>query len=152
MRTLTLLASGVLAGISAAGPAGAQPSVWQGNLFITSVTQACTASGAAAAGDYFTAVYRPSIPPPGEEFMGIYGGNAAWLLRDLTLRGKQAPDTHLISSEAELRSASTMVVLRITPRTITSTTRVVEISGTIDNFFENFGCVVGVTGALGSRP
>jgi hypothetical protein len=73
MRTLTLLASGVLAGVSAAGPAGAQPSVWQGNLFITSVTQACTTSGAAAVGDYFTAVYRPSIPPPGEEFMGIYG-------------------------------------------------------------------------------
>jgi hypothetical protein len=122
------------------------------------VTQACTTSGAASVGEYFTAAYRPDIapPPPGQSFesLAIYEGTAAWLLNALgrTLRGKQAPDTHLISSDAELRSASTTVVLKITPRTITSTTRVVEISGTINNFFENGGCSVGFNGVLGLRP
>lgn len=58
----------------------------------------------------------------------------------------------MISSDAELRSASTTVVLKITPRTITSTTRVVEISGTINNFFENGGCSVGFNGVFGLRP
>jgi hypothetical protein len=154
MRRLTAFAGALAAALPAAGPAAAQPPIWQGDMFITSATQACATSGAAVADDFFTAVYRPNITGQSQESLALFSGRAAWLLNAIekSLRGRAVADSHVISSDATIHSSSATVVLRIAPATIAPTTRVVTISGTLTGFFNNVGCDVGVSAALGLRP
>jgi hypothetical protein len=156
MRTLAVLAAAVLAGGLAAEPAAAAPTVWQGDLFITSATSACTSFDINTA-SFFRAVYRPDIAPPpagqAKEALSIVSGRSAVILEASTLRGKGAPSSIVIGSEAEFFGPETISVnLTITPSTIKATTPAVEISGSINNFFNISGCTVGVVGALGLRP
>jgi hypothetical protein len=159
MRTLAILIGAILAiGVSAASKAQVPPSVWQGSVFVTSVTPTCTDTDVTAVGNFYTAVYRPNIPasPPNQanEALTLVTPRSAFLLAatDKTLRGKAKADGVEIGSRAIVSEMATTVVLKITPATITKSTPVVQISGTINNLFNETGCNVGVVGALGLRP
>jgi hypothetical protein len=159
MRTLAILIGAILTiGVSAASKAQVPPSVWQGNVFVTSVTPTCTATGVTSVGNFYTAVYRPNIAPPptnqANEALTVATPRSAFLLAATgkTLRGKAKADGVEIGSRAILSEMPTTVDLKITPVTITKSTPVVQISGTINNLFNETGCNVGVVGALGLRP
>ncbi len=68
------------------------------------------------------------------------------------MRGKANASGLVIGSRAEAGEAPTTVDLTITPTKITSSTPSIEITGTINNFFNDTGCNVTVVGALGLRP
>jgi hypothetical protein len=160
MRTFRILAAGVLAaGVSTASVAQVtEPSVWQGDLFFTSVTTTCTELGVASIGDFDRTIYRPNIAPPptgqADEALALITSRSAFFLAATgkTLRGKAKANTADIASHATFGGASTTVDLKITPAKIKSDTPVVQISGTINNYFDVKGCNIGVVGALGLRP
>lgn len=160
MRTLTALAAGlVAAGLSAAAVAQTpEPAVWQGDLFITETPPAaCTSEF--AAGDFYRSIYRPFVGtlPDNKEnaALSVVTTRSAFFLEanpGKILAGKNVKaDTAGISSHAIFFSGSTTVDLKITPTKISAATPVVQISGTLDNFFGITGCDVVVVGALGLR-
>ena len=158
MRTLAILGGAIMAvGVSTAGGAQ-QPAVWQGDLFITTITSTCTTEDVTAVGDFYRSVYRPNIAPPpdsqADEALSLIGERNAIILEATgkTLRGKAKASELVIFSHAEAGQAPTTVDLTITPAKIRSSTLSVEIKGTINNFFNDTGCNVTVVGALGLRP
>jgi hypothetical protein len=135
--------------------AQAAPSVWEGDLFVTNVTSQCTAMGIASVGEYFRAVYAPHLAaqdPP--EAIALFGPKAALVLQATggTLRGVKNFEATHISDDAGLGQFSGTVDYTIKPTTITATTQVVQISGTINNFGSVPGCKIGVITALGLVP
>ena len=150
-RTLAALIPVVLA----AGPAqAAEPAVWQGDLFFTSVTPTCTANGVIAAGDFTRAVYRPRLTAgDAAEGLSIIFPRAALILEATgkSLRSTAPATETSIGSHAGIGQDSTTVTLAITPAKITATTPVVQISGTLRNVFTVSGCNATIVGALGLR-
>jgi hypothetical protein len=156
-----MFVGGVLAvGLSTASIAQVtEPSVWQGNVFFTSVSQACT--GIAAEGDFQLVVYRPYIAgspanSPNDGLL-LVTSRSAFLVEAThkTLRGKtaEAKETALTSHAGFSDAPTTVEALEIKPGKITPATPVVEIlSGTIDNYFNVSGCNIGISGALTLRP
>ena len=69
------------------------------------------------------------------------------------MRGKVTADSLFLDHDGfEYGPDKISLNLAITPAKISGTTRVVEISGTIDSFFNLGGCKVSVTAVLGRRP
>jgi hypothetical protein len=158
MRTLAMVAGGLLAiGVSMTCRAQEAP-VWQGFLFVTSATSTCTTDEVTAVDDYYTSVYRPNIAPPptnqAKAALSISFGRGIALLEapGSTLRGSVNATSTLIGSRAELFTTSSPVDLKITPAKITASTPVVQISGTIANFLNGTSCNVAVNGVFGLRP
>jgi hypothetical protein len=140
----------------AAGAAqAAQPSVWQGSVFYTAVTPACTASDTAAVDDAELSVYRPRFgsqtEPEGLSVITTRSGFVITAART-TLRGAVSYKGVSISSHAETHAYTGSSNLKITPAVINAHTPVVEITGVIDNFFDTAGCNVTVRAVLGLRP
>jgi hypothetical protein len=160
MRTLTALAAGLLAaGFSAASFAQSpEPAVWQGDLFITEAPPP-SCLGDILAGDFYRSVYRPFVTtlPNNREnaALAVFSPRSAFFIEanpGTSLAGKNVKaDAGGISSHATFFAGSTTVDLTITPTKITAATPVVQISGTLDNFFGLTGCNVVVVGALGLR-
>jgi hypothetical protein len=162
MRTLAIMVGITLAvGVSAASKAQT-PTVWQGDLFLTTVTPQCTPDGINV-DNFYVSVYRPNIAPPppnqADEALTLVSPRSAFLLETTatgkTLRGKVSANGIAISSRATVSSnpsGPTTVALTITPAKITASTPVVQIKGTINNLFNIAGCNVSVVGALGLRP
>ena len=157
MQKLAILGGAIMAvGVSTASGAQ-QPAVWQGDLFVTTVTSVCTSKDVTSVGDFYRSVYRPNIAPPpdsqADEALSLIGSRNAVILEATgkTLRGKATANTLAIFSHAEVTSSTTTVDLTITPTKITPSTPSVEINGTIKNFYNNTGCNITVVGALGLR-
>jgi len=158
MRATAGLAGGMLAVALAAAPAAATPAVWQGDLFVTAVTSACT--GVTGKNNFYTTVYRPDVAPPplgqAKEALSIYTGRGAFLIEapGATLRGSVVANSTAITRYATLvgGTGTAPVKLTITPATITATTPVVQISGTLGNFFNVSGCTAAVTAVLARQP
>ncbi len=65
MRTLAILGGAIMAvGVSTASGAQQPPAVWQGDLFVTTITSTCTTDDVTAVGNFYRSVYRPNIAPP----------------------------------------------------------------------------------------
>ena len=132
--------------------------MWQGDLFVTTITTTCTTEDVTAVGDFYRSVYRPNIAPPpdsqADEALSLISERNAIILEATgkTLRGKANASELVIVSHAEAGQAPTTVDLTITPAKIRSSTLSIEITGTINNFFNETGCNVTVVGALGLRP
>jgi hypothetical protein len=131
--------------------------VWQGDLFVKVVSTACTTQKITQPGAFYRTVYRPNLakPPHGQaaEALSVNAQRSGFIIEatGTTLRGKGAKANSLeIGSRAEVTTLATTVDLTITPG-IKATTAVVQISGTINNFFNVAGCNASVVGALGLR-
>jgi hypothetical protein len=153
------MAGSVLAGaLAVADPAGAAdpPAVWEGDLFVISATGACNPDGISA-GSFYRAIYRPDIaaPPPNQakEALSLVSLRSAFILNapGSTLRGSVVADSVVIGGRATDSDSTAPVQLSITPAKITAKTGAVEISGSINNFFNIAGCTVNVAGILGPR-
>jgi hypothetical protein len=158
MRTSAILGGALLAaGVSTASNA-AEPTVWQGDLFVRAVSAACTAEHITVVNEFYRSVYRPNIASQPHnvvaEALSLISPRSAFILEATgkTLRGKAAANGLQIGSHAEADQAPTTVNLTITPLAITAKTPVVQIKGTINNLFNETGCNVTVSGALGLRP
>ena len=131
----------------------ASPSVWEGDLFIKSVTNACSVSGTAA-GQFYRAMYNPhSSTQPKPDSIALIGSRSALLLTSTstTLRGSVGYQASYISANAQIAQFFGSVSYSVKPTTITATTPVVQISGTTSNFGVT-GCTITVVAALGLRP
>jgi hypothetical protein len=158
MRTSAILGGAIMAAGVSTAIGAQQPAVWQGDLFVTTITSTCASEDVTAVGDFYRSVYRPNIAPPpdsqAKEALSLVGTRNAFILEATgkTLRGKASANTLVIFSRAEVGSSTTTVDLKITPTKITPSTPSVEITGTINNYFDNTGCNITVVGALGLRP
>lgn len=151
MRTLAAL---ILVALTAGPAQAAEPVVWQGDLFFTSVTKVCIANNTIFAGDFARAVYRPQlVSGDPSEGLSIIFPRAALILEasGKTLRGNAAATETSIGSHAGIGQDSTTVTLKITPAKITASTPVVQISGTLRNVFTISGCNATIVGVLGLR-
>jgi hypothetical protein len=153
MLAAAMLATGAA---NVPGPAPAQP-LWQGNLFVTSLSPAC--SGSPAIGTFFLSVYRQNLPPPPfgaiKVALSLIAPNYAILLgaKGDTLRGAADVLDTVIYPNSEFLVASEKTDLAIAPAKTSKKTPSVLISGTLHNLFiTDAGCDVGVTGVLGLRP
>jgi hypothetical protein len=163
MRALKILTCALLAaGVSTASAqaASAPPPVWQGDLFILTAATPC--SGFTSMGALHRAVYRPHIAPPprgqAAEALALNTQRSEFILEatGTGLRGIAKANGLDISSRAEVTTrpttTPTTVALTILPATITARTPFVQISGKINNLFNEAGCTVTVVGVLGLRP
>ena len=114
MRNLAILVGALLAaGASTASAqelASAPPPVWQGDLFVKSVTSLC--NGITSPGNFYRAVYRPHIAPPPKnqaaEALALNGQRSEFILEatgtTLRSKGAKANGTN-IGSRAEVIAA-----------------------------------------------
>lgn len=153
--SITLAASMLAICAAAASEPVAAQAVWQGNVFVNTLSPAC--SGFPAIGTFFLSVYRPNLPPTpigqGKEALSLNAGNYAILLDGATLRGVADVTDTVIYPSSEFLKAQEKVDLVITPAKVSTASPVVTISGTLHNLFiTDAGCSIGVTGVLGARP
>jgi hypothetical protein len=157
MRTLAILASGVLAaGVAVTSVAqAAEPLVWQGEEFVTNVTPACTTNGDSAIGDFHLVVYRPFIAASADNLnpdgLLLVGSRFAvhLLATHTSLRGTASATETALGSHGGVSSDPTTVDLKITPAAITAKTTSVQITGKINNFFnEPPGCTITINASL----
>lgn len=138
--------------------AAAEPLVWQGDLFITAVTSACTTASVAAVGDFDEAVYRPKLTasaPADALALTLARASLILVANSGTLKGSVAYTGTFIGSHADLGQYTSTVKLAIASTSggsVTSSSRGVAISGTINEYFSIPGCTITVTGVLGPRP
>ena len=143
-------------GAAGVGQAATTQTVWQGESFLTSVSDTCTASNIAV-GDYYRVVYRPKLngtdPAEGLSFVG---GRSAVLATSAAgsamFQGSGTYKSTGVSSRATSFSSTGHFQLSISPAPILSGTEVVTISGTLTNFFAITGCTIGFSSALVQRP
>ena len=144
--------------LSATAPAHAASQVWQGTLFITSVTDACSAANTSV-GDYYTVVYRPIISgsqsgPEGLSFIGSRSGQY-WSTLSSTA-SFQSPalanilsfGSHATRSYATSAGGYSLIIL---PNVVTLQTPTVTMTGQLSNFWNVSGCNVTVSAALTER-
>jgi hypothetical protein len=150
-----------LAALATAGQAQAasEPQVWQGTVFVESVTGACTTAGVTSVGDYYTMVYRPIIPgsqtgPEGLTFIGARAGQA-WYTLSATASFSSPAVANILALYSHATStfaASTGgYSLTILPAPIATNTPTVTITGMLSNFWDTSGCNVTISAALAAR-
>ncbi len=154
-RVLALVT--LLAGLSQHALAATTQKVWQGEAFVTAVTDACAPGSTAEVGDFFRIIYRPKLssldPAEGLSFVGsrstylaISQAGGAMFQGSGTYKG-----TYL-SSRAATGSTTGAFQLSISPLPILSGTGTITISGTITNFFAVTGCDITFRSAFTPRP
>ena len=143
-NAITLLL--VIAGAAVSAPSYAATS-WQGQYIITNVTQPCITAQSDVAGDHGTIVFRPIInsgDPP--EAVSIIGGHSASIYNSAAaggfLNGNHKYVGERIDSAAFLDQFNGTSDLNIYPRNPNTNTAVIQISGTIDKWFNHSGCTV----------
>jgi hypothetical protein len=136
-----------------------EPQVWQGTVFIDSVTGACTTANVAAVGDYYTMVYRPIIAgsqtgPEGLTFIGARDGQAWYTLSD-SASFKSAAEANILTlgshATSDFATSAGGYSLTILPEPIGLTTPTVTITGLLSNFWDVSGCNVTISAALAAR-
>lgn len=159
MRIVRLAAAIATAlALGATAPAQAASQVWQGTLFITSVTGACAAANTST-GDYYTVVYRPIISgsqngPEGLSFISSRSGQY-WSTLSSTASFQSAAQANILSfgshatqSYAASGGGYSLIIL---PDVVTLQTPTVTMTGQLSNFWNVSGCNVTVSAALTQR-
>jgi len=143
---------------TAGAEAQTDTTVWQGNLFFTSATETCITNGVIAPDNFALAIYRPNLNGAhAQEGLSFVFPRSAFVViaagANGSLRGKATAIGSFIGAHATLSGEyPTTVDLTITPRAITATTPLVQISGTINNFFDVVGCNATISSAMLPRP
>jgi hypothetical protein len=165
-----------VAACSAGAPAQAQSSpaatpalstdvpVYQGGVFVTAVTSACTANNIAV-GNYWTMDFR-QLPRPvntahfggGFEFVSDRSSLSYVMPPGTPLNGGHTVQTSVTaygeSGEAGPYNYTGAFNLTISPATLNATTpsAVVTITGTVADLWDYTGCTVTIRAALALRP
>lgn len=149
-----LIATAAVTAIATTSPALATQ-VWQGDLFLTKITNACKDSGFAL-DDFFRSVYRPAgVEDNGaNSFLSLTGSRnmQRFVVAGGALSGNgNYSGTFLTSSAGILTWTNTFSSAKVKPAP-TLTTPSITVSVKITRFGDIDGCNVTLEGALGLRP
>jgi hypothetical protein len=130
-------------------------SAWEGFMQNTAVTSACSGVGGAAVGDTHVSVYRPHIlATDTPTFLSAVFLRAAFTLEngsEITnpqMRGSGADTTWIIDGRGAAGSFKSLaysnIIVTPTPSalSVSESTTSITITGTIDSYFNVFGCNV----------
>ena len=124
---------------------------WEGFMVNTGATPACAGVGGAAVGDTHVSVYRPHIlVADTPTFLSAVFLRAAFTLQNSSeitnpqMRGSGSDTTWIIDGRGAAGAAKGLPYSNIivTPTPVTETTANITITGTIDSYFNVFGCNV----------
>jgi hypothetical protein len=147
----TLLAA--MAGMGDVQAADTQ-AAWAGLAEITASTPACAGVLGTSVGSAHPSTYRPKINSTDTasyvSLMGVEGGLTLENASELTVHQMQGSGNY--SATAIDRRALPFVykgtyTFTITPAAVAASTKVVEITGTINTYFDSVGCNVSFTAA-----
>jgi hypothetical protein len=147
----TLLAA--MAGMGDVQAADTQ-AAWAGLAEITASTSACAGVLGTSVGTPHPSTYRPKINSTDTasyvSLMGVEGGLTLQNASETTVHQMQGAGNY--SATAIDRRALPFVykgtyTFTITPATVVATTKVVEITGTVNTYFDSVGCNVSFTAA-----
>jgi hypothetical protein len=162
MRSLitTGLGLALLTGTTLVAQAANSPlMVWQGSITVTSATAQCSTAGIGE-GDLLTSVYRPRLQPdePNSALTVITGRSAQVFFRSTgndQMRGKGNFSAFAIGSRGTLTSGfdgAYNFTVKPPAGAVTETTKAINISGSLTNYFNVAGCTVKFVGAYEKRP
>ena len=145
------LAASVFGCASGGAAAADTQAAWEGFMVNTAATSGCAGVGGSAVGDTHVSVYRPHIlSTDTPTFLSVVFLRAAFTLEngsEITnpqMRGSGADTTWIIDGRGAAGAFKGLAYSNIivTPTPVSETTNVVTITGTIDSYFNVFGCNV----------
>ncbi len=150
-----IFAAAALFAVAHTGGAMAQ-TVWQGEVFLTSVTSPCTPNAVGSVGDFYRVIYRPKLTGASTaDALAFVGSRSDYLVTSATgsatLQGSGTYKGTYISSHASTGSTTGAFQLTILPAPVTASALNLTITGTITNFFAVTGCDIGIRAALTQR-
>jgi len=157
-----LLAGCAIFALSGTGAQAATLAAWQGSATFTKLAPAASCANAGfSAGDLAHSVYRAHLnsgePNAGISFIGSRGATIYFDASSIPdLGGNGNYNAFLIGGRATTTSGGAPYTgtykLKVTPATITATTKQVTVTGTITNFFNSTGCTATFEASYFLRP
>jgi hypothetical protein len=149
-----LIAIMLAGGFANAATAAPGEIVWQGDIFVKTVTAGC--QGSWAVGNFSRAVFKPAnLGTNGADtklsLIGTRNGQR-YFWPGAKFGNGAIGGTGIGTTANVFTWTSNFSKATTQPATPTATTQTVVLKATITNFFNNPGCTVTVIGSLGLRP
>jgi hypothetical protein len=145
--------SGAIVSLPGTPRAADTQAAWQGFAITTANTAACAGVGGSNVGDTYVSIYRPKINPSDTatflSFIRLRSALALQNTSEATIHqmngsGKYSGDA--IDKRAKSFTYASTYSFTVAPHPVTSTTGIVKITGTFNDYYGNAGCNLTIEG------